>query len=310
MTGRTVGKSLWFMGLAFLGMAWFVSPAQARSSPVGFTLGDYAGDFVKEKGTDRIWYIDANDSRRFQITENDPELFMRLFQVAQAQPWNVIYSVPESGIVTVFYHKKPNLRGLVFDQTSPGTLWHIQRRAYKRQLLGSRENILAYVQNAIVVNSKDLYEYPVAYADFDYTVSDPSKKPDLSASSTRPDLPKFINVSLREQRLRAYENGRLVNTFLVSTGRGKYPTPRGAFSVLEKRPVVNYVWSYGENHPDNYDLGNVPYNLRIMPHKYIHYAYWHYNFGHTMSHGCVNVGLQNVKWIYRWADQGIPVLIH
>ncbi|MCW1929965.1 MAG: L,D-transpeptidase [Candidatus Kerfeldbacteria bacterium] len=29
-----------------------------------------------------------------------------------------------------------------------------------------------------------------------------------------------------------------------------------------------------------------------------------------MSHGCVNVNLENSKWIYDWAQVGTPVWIH
>ena len=311
MTHQTSGKLSRTIGCLAALMFLFTAchGAQASKSPVSFSIGDYAGDFVKEKGTDRIWYIDIQTSRRYQITDRDWDLYARLFAVSQAQPWASIASVPESNIVTVSYIRKTSLRGLVKDENAPDVLWHVQRRANRRQALRSREDILNYVQNATVVDPKLLAEYPLAYADFDTAVADPAKKPDLTASSTRPDLAKFIRISLKEQRLRAYENGKLVNTFLISTGRGKYPTPKGDFSVLAKLPVVNYVWSYGKDHPDNYDLGNVPFNLRIMPHKYIHYAYWHNNFGHTMSHGCVNVNLKNIKWIYRWADEGVPVLI-
>ncbi|MDD5726614.1 MAG: L,D-transpeptidase [Patescibacteria group bacterium] len=300
------------LGLVILGLALVVPGhlAQARTSPVGFTIGDYAGDFVKEKETGRVWYIDVNVSRRYMISENDPYLFQRLKDVAQDQPWYVVITVPEnSAIVMASATKKGSLKGLVYDDGAPDLLWHVQKRAYRRQALRSREDVLVYSQNALAVSSKDLAEYPIAYADFDYTIKDPAKNAATSTEITRPDAGKSIYISLREQRLRAYENGKLVYSFLVSTGKGKYPTPRGSFSVLDKKPIVNYQWSYGPDNPDNYDLGYVPYNLRVTGHKYIHYAYWHNNFGHTMSHGCINVSLANAKWIYRWADEDIPVLI-
>lgn len=301
------------LGLVILGLA-LIAPghmAQARSSPVGFSYGDYAGDFVKEEETGRVWYIDANTSRRYLISENDPYIFQRLKDASQVQPWYVVITVPEySNIVTAAFTKKGGLNGLVYDKIgAPDLLWHVQKRAYKRQALRSREDVLVYSQNAMMVSSKNLAEYPIAYADFDYTIKDPSKNAATSTEIIRSDSNKSIYVSLKEQRLRAYENGKLVYSFLVSTGKGKYPTPRGSFSVLDKKPVVNYQWSYGPDNPDNYDLGYVPYNLRVTGHKYIHYAYWHHNFGHTMSHGCINASLQDAKWIYRWADQGIPVLI-
>jgi lipoprotein-anchoring transpeptidase ErfK/SrfK len=125
----------------------------------------------------------------------------------------------------------------------------------------------------------------------------------------RPTLPKFIAVNVTDQRLRAYEYGHEVNTFLVSTGTLKYPTPLGGFSILAKVPKVRFAWVYGADNPDNYDLGWTPWSLKIMPHIYIHYAPWHNKFGHRVSHGCVNVNLTNILWIYKWAEVGVPVSI-
>lgn len=124
------------------------------------------------------------------------------------------------------------------------------------------------------------------------------------------DTEKFIDVNLKEQRLYAYERGRVARTFLVSTGTLKYPTPIVETSVLEKIPMKDYKWTYGKNHPDNYYLKNVKNNLRVYGAVYIHYAYWHRNFGHRMSHGCINVGNADSEWIYGWADVGTPVKTH
>jgi len=122
-----------------------------------------------------------------------------------------------------------------------------------------------------------------------------------------PEGDKYIFIDLSEQRLYSYENGILANTFLVSTAKYPFTTPIGIHSVLAKKPFVDYTWSYGPGNPNNYSLGLVPWNLNFYGHFYIHYAYWHNNFGHPMSHGCVNVNLTNMKWIYNWANVGTPV---
>lgn len=111
---------------------------------------------------------------------------------------------------------------------------------------------------------------------------------------------KSIVVDVSEQRLYAYEGGVLANTFLVSTAAKGWRTPPGKHVILAKVPFVRYAGP-------GYDLGTVQYNLRFKPHYYIHYAPWHDNFGNPMSHGCVNVNLTNMKWIYEWSDEGIPV---
>ena len=134
--------------------------------------------------------------------------------------------------------------------------------------------------------------------------------PEKRLVTGRSDYYKYIDVDLSEQKLRAYRNGVLEKEFLVSTGIDRYPTPTGTYPIRRKLLNKDYEWSYGENHPDNYDIKDVPYNLQFLPTYYLHNAYWHNNFGHKMSHGCVNINLENSKWIYEWANVGDPVIIH
>ncbi|MFA5185227.1 MAG: L,D-transpeptidase family protein [Patescibacteria group bacterium] len=124
------------------------------------------------------------------------------------------------------------------------------------------------------------------------------------------DREKSIEVNLTQQRLYAWEHGRLARTFLVSTGVKKYPTPVMETKVLMKIPMMDYRGYYGPNNPDNYFLKNVKNNLRIRGSILIHYAYWHHNFGHRMSHGCINVGNKDSDWIFAWAEVGTPVSVH
>ncbi len=137
-------------------------------------------------------------------------------------------------------------------------------------------------------------------------------KEETVTSSSKPllketTLAKNIIVDTSEQRLYAYENGILQNTFLISSSLKDGITPVGKHKILAKLPIVHYAWFYGSGSPLNYDLGWVPFNLRFYPHIYIHYAPWHTNFGHRMSHGCVNVSLEDMKWIYAWSDVGTEV---
>lgn len=123
------------------------------------------------------------------------------------------------------------------------------------------------------------------------------------------DVPKKIVVDLSEQRLYAYEHGRVAKTFFISSGVARHPTPIVDTFVAEKISVKRYKWFYGKGNPDNYDLPNVKWNLRIYGPVFIHGAYWHHNFGFPMSHGCINVDYPDAEWIYNWADIGTPVSI-
>lgn len=128
-------------------------------------------------------------------------------------------------------------------------------------------------------------------------------------SAARSEHYKYIDVNLTEQKLYAYENDQLVNSFLISSGVSKHPTPIGNFSVFLKRESVDMTWFYGPDDPDNYDLADVPHVLSFSSAYTIHGTYWHNNFGHRMSHGCVNASRENAAWIYQWAQIGIPVFV-
>jgi lipoprotein-anchoring transpeptidase ErfK/SrfK len=59
-----------------------------------------------------------------------------------------------------------------------------------------------------------------------------------------------------------------------------------------------------------YDLPGVPWNLYFTSEgDVIHGAYWHNNFGHQMSNGCINMPPEKAHELYNWAQLGTPVTI-
>jgi len=126
--------------------------------------------------------------------------------------------------------------------------------------------------------------------------ADTSVQPVLGATTQKTD--KHIYVDLAAQTLYAYEGKKLFFTTLVSTGKwGK--TPTGNFNIWEK--LVSTRMTGGEG-ADAYDLPNVPYVMYFYHDFGLHGAYWHDNFGHTMSHGCVNLRQVDAKTLFDWAD--------
>jgi len=119
---------------------------------------------------------------------------------------------------------------------------------------------------------------------------------------------KYIKVDAgKTQTLYAYDDGFLIRDFKISSGLSGSPTPLGQFSVYRKRPLVNMGMYYGPNNTANYNLPNVPWVASFKGPYTIHGTYWHHNFGHPMSHGCVNMYTPDAKWIYDWVDIGTPV---
>lgn len=117
---------------------------------------------------------------------------------------------------------------------------------------------------------------------------------------------KWIVVDLSQQTLRAYEGNRLVFSTLISSGVAKHPTPVGTFYVYTKLPTQRMVGGIGTEH---YDLPNVPNIMYFFGGDAIHGTYWHHNFGHPMSHGCINVSLSGAAWLYNWTPVGTKVVV-
>jgi hypothetical protein len=120
---------------------------------------------------------------------------------------------------------------------------------------------------------------------------------------------KYLDINLSEQRLRAYEQGILLHSFLISSG-SSFPTRAGEFSISQKVYNKHYYGYYGPGSSLNFDLPNVLYNLRFDGPRLLHGAYWHNNFGTPMSHGCINMPVHEAKWVYEWADLGDAVSVH
>ncbi|HEX8965706.1 MAG TPA: L,D-transpeptidase [Patescibacteria group bacterium] len=109
---------------------------------------------------------------------------------------------------------------------------------------------------------------------------------------------KHIYVDLSSQILYAYEGStKVMQTYIASGKWGK--TPVGNFHIWEK--LVATRMSGGEG-ADAYDLPNVPYVMYFYNDFGLHGAYWHDNFGHPMSHGCVNMRQIDAKALFNWAD--------
>jgi lipoprotein-anchoring transpeptidase ErfK/SrfK len=114
---------------------------------------------------------------------------------------------------------------------------------------------------------------------------------------------RWIDVNLSQQRLYAYEGDTVVASFLVSTGVRQTPTVTGQYHIYTK--LLSTTMS-GEG----YYLPNVPYTMYFYKGYGIHGTYWHNNFGHPMSHGCVNMYTPDAKWMFNWASVGTLVNVH
>lgn len=121
---------------------------------------------------------------------------------------------------------------------------------------------------------------------------------------------KRIEVDLTNQRLYAYEGDNKIYDFLISSGKfGR--TPTGTFRIWIK---LRYTKMSGGSKElgTYYYLPNVPYTMFFANEEVpawrgygIHGTYWHNNFGHPMSHGCINMKTEEVEKIFYWANPAL-----
>jgi lipoprotein-anchoring transpeptidase ErfK/SrfK len=120
-------------------------------------------------------------------------------------------------------------------------------------------------------------------------------------------LEKLITVEIKSQTLTYSLGPYTIRQFKISSARKGYVTPKGEYSILVKKPVVNYR---GENYYHPNTRWNMLFHRGKKAGFYIHGAYWHNRFGTPMSHGCINVPYSEMENLYNWADAGTKVQIN
>ena len=134
---------------------------------------------------------------------------------------------------------------------------------------------------------------------------------------------RHIYVYLDTQRLAAVENGEVVRTFKVSTGKSKTPTVTGNYYIYDRyrHKTMRSDSNVRPGQHGYYEVEDVPYTQFFHKDYAFHGAFWHNNFGHTASHGCVNMSTKDLNrrwpnspedagWLFHWASLGVPVTVY
>ncbi len=138
-------------------------------------------------------------------------------------------------------------------------------------------------------------------------VTAPANPPAPAGSAPAPTNGKWIDINISTQTITAYQGNTPLKSVLVSTGVSWHPTPVGHYKIYMKIPSQTMSGGVGA---EAYYLPGVPWVMYFAGANAIHGTYWHHNFGHPMSHGCVNLTIDDAKWFYNWAEIGTPVITH
>jgi lipoprotein-anchoring transpeptidase ErfK/SrfK len=139
--------------------------------------------------------------------------------------------------------------------------------------------------------------------------------------TTIPD--KLIVVSTEGQTLRIYDHGALVHEDYVTTGRPELPTPHGIFQVMARYSPFTFISPWPAGSPYYYPPSPVRFALLFRDGGYfLHDAPWRSVYGpgtnlpHSSdpgeplgTHGCINIPLSDMVWLWNFAGVGTTVIV-
>lgn len=139
--------------------------------------------------------------------------------------------------------------------------------------------------------------------------------PETSTAWVQPEAPadadphycRFLYVNLAQQTLSVYDGCGLVFATLISSGADPLPTYAGQFNILNKFDLTTLQPPEGSI--ARYYIQGVPDFMTYYYNLGFHGAYWHDNFGAPASHGCINLSITDIQWLYAWVHLGDRVII-
>jgi lipoprotein-anchoring transpeptidase ErfK/SrfK len=136
--------------------------------------------------------------------------------------------------------------------------------------------------------------FPASAAMVD-TMQVASITPDILMDSTRevPGTPIVARVDLSDQRMYVYLDERLVYTFPVSSGRGKYGTPTGRW---------NAYWLSPKHRSRKYNNAPMPWAVFFHEGYAVHGTTDLRNLGRPASHGCIRLHPDNAKTFFKMVE--------
>ena len=136
-----------------------------------------------------------------------------------------------------------------------------------------------------------------------------------------------VVVSLAEQALRVYSNGKLIHSFLVTTGQPDLPTPPGTWWVEGKKAPTEFKADVPQSSPNWYPPTPINYAMQFHSNGYfLHDSWWRSEYGPGTnfphldpggsqyslhgSHGCVNMSKDDAAWLYNFVKVYTNILIY
>jgi len=121
---------------------------------------------------------------------------------------------------------------------------------------------------------------------------------------------KYIDINLSAQVMSIFENGKILESFMVSSGKKGMDTPKMETKIYNKSPRP-FSKAYGLFMPNWMALvSDGKYGIHELPEWPGGYKEGANHLGIPVSHGCVRLGVGSAEKVYNFAEVGTPVIIY
>ena len=186
-------------------------------------------------------------------------------------------------------------------------------------------------QAAVDQENDEFFNLQMLEQDYnDHTPYNKVHQTDLEMFQHYPSLKHgmVLMVSFVEQAMRVYDNGKLINAFLVTTGRVERPALPGVWTVQDRKSPDEFKSDDPPGSPFWYPP--TPIHYAILYHWggfFVHDAWWRVNFGPGTqfphydvggdesfagngSHGCINMQEDQAAWVYAHTDWNTQIAVY
>lgn len=121
---------------------------------------------------------------------------------------------------------------------------------------------------------------------------------------------KYVDINLTAQIMSIFEEGKLLNSFIISSGKRGMDTPKGETRIYNKFPRA-FSQAYGLFMPFWMALASDgKFGIHELPEWPGGYKEGEAHLGIPVSHGCVRLGVGPAEEVYNFAEIGTPVVIY
>lgn len=121
---------------------------------------------------------------------------------------------------------------------------------------------------------------------------------------------KYIDINLSAQVMSIFQDGKILDSYMVSSGKRGMDTPKIETKIYNKFPRA-FSKAYGLFMPFWMAMvSDGKFGIHELPEWPSGYKEGAAHLGIPVSHGCVRLGVGSAKRVYDFAEVGTPVIIY